>query len=74
MNFKDLPILIIFSLFLGVMIFGQSTPDMQVAPEPPQTQTDPPLSVWGQTALFIGDSILPIISLGGKRSCAIALA
>jgi hypothetical protein len=56
MNFKDLPILIIFSLFLGVMIFGQSTPDMQVAPEPSQAQTNPPLSVWGRTALFIGDS------------------
>lgn len=56
MNFKDISILIIFSLFLGVVMFGQSAQDTsQPMQEQPRLEPDSP-NVQGQTALFIGDS------------------
>jgi hypothetical protein len=55
MNIKDSLILVTFSLFLGVMMFGRSTPGTQLTPEPTEQSPDP-LNVQGQTALFIGDS------------------
>lgn len=56
MNFKDISILIIFSLFIGMMMFGRSTQDSpQPMQEQPIPEPDSP-NVQGQTALFIGDS------------------
>jgi len=70
MNPKDALILVIFSIFLGVVMFGQSSSDSYKGEKnllSAGIEKDTTTSVRGKTALFIGDSHTANHSFGWQK-------